>query len=92
MQMVNKTPVNGKSNIGYLPKVFNAGMDIIGNRAVKFKNIDLDYFKSSYKSRSLVYAVAENTSASYCPKDNAIRTDNIPRYYQKRLKTKDGCS
>lgn len=90
MQMVNKTPVNGKSNIGYLPKVFNAGMDIIGNRAVKFKNIDLDYFKSSYKSRSLVFAVAENTSASYYPEDNAIRTDNIPRYYQKRLKTKDG--
>lgn len=28
------TPVNGKSNIGYLPKVFNAGMDIVGNRAV----------------------------------------------------------
>lgn len=90
MQMVNKTPVNGKSNIGYLPKVFNAGMDIVGNRAVKFKNIDLDYFKSSYKTRSLVYAVAENTSASYCPEDNSIRTDNIPRYYQKRLKTKDG--
>ncbi|UKI12276.1 MAG: hypothetical protein L6V84_05935 [Oscillospiraceae bacterium] len=85
MQMVNKTPVNGKSNIGYLPKVFNAGMDVIGNRAVKFKNIDLDYFKSSYKSRSLVYAVAENTSASYCHEDNAICTDNIPRYYQKAL-------
>ena len=92
MQMVNKTPVNGKGNIGYLPKVFNAGIDVIGNRVVKFKNIDLDYFKSSYKSRSLVYVVAENTSASYFPEDNAIRTDNIPRYYQKRLKTKDGLS
>lgn len=89
MQMVNKTPVNGKSNIGYLMKIFNAGMNVIGNESVEFKNIDLDYFKNSYKTRSLVYVVAENTSASYHPNDNSIRTDNIPRYYQMRLKTKD---
>ncbi len=44
MQMVNKTPVNGKSNIGYLPKVFNAGIDVVGDDSVEFQNIKLDYF------------------------------------------------
>lgn len=89
MQMVNKTSVSDKSNIGYLPKVFNAGIDVVGDNAVEFQNIDLDYFKNSYRKRPLVYVVAENTSAAYYAEDNAIRTDNIPRYYQMRLKTKD---
>ncbi len=37
----------------------------------------------------MVHVVAENTSAAYHEEDNSIRTDNIPRYYQMRLKTKD---
>ena len=55
MQMVNKTPVNGSANIGYLPKIFNAGISVIGNDGVSFQEIELDYFKISYKkgSRSL---------------------------------------
>lgn len=89
MQMVNKTPVNGKSNIGYLPKVFNAGIDVVGDDSVEFQNIKLDYFKNSYRKRPMVHVVAENTSAAYHEEDNSIRTDNIPRYYQMRLKTKD---
>lgn len=89
LQMVNKTPVEGKKNIGYLPKVFNAGMLIRGNEGILFQDIKLDYFKSSYKEHSLVYAVSENTSARYIPEENAICTDNIPKYYQMRLKTKD---
>ena len=89
LQMVNKTPVNGKANIGYLPKIFNAGMMVTGNEAVRFLNVKLDYFKNSYKERPLVYVVAENTSASYDPEKNTICTDNIPKYYQMRLKTKD---
>lgn len=92
LQMVNKTPVNGKYNMGYLPKIFNAGMNIVGNEHVEFVDIKLDYFKNSYRKRSLVYAVSENTSAAYHPEDNSIRTDNIPRYDQLRLKTKDGLS
>jgi hypothetical protein len=92
LQMVNKTPVNAKYNMGYLPKIFNAGMNIIGNEYVEFVDIKLDYFKNSYRKRSLVYAVSENTSAAYHPEDNSIRTDNIPRYDQLRLKTKDGLS
>lgn len=92
LQMVNKTPVNGKGTIGYLPKVFNAGIDITGNDSVEFQEIKLDYFKNSYRDRAPIYAVAENTSAAYFQEDNSIRTDNIPRYYQLRLKTKDGLS
>lgn len=89
MQMVNKTPVNGKANTGYLPKIFNAGLSVIGNEFVEFQDVKLDYFKNSYKERQLVYVVAENTSASYDSDQNVIVTDNIPKYYQMRLKTKD---
>ena len=92
LQMVNKTPVSDKSNIGYLPKVFNAGINIVGNDSVEFQEIKLDYFKNSYRERTPIYAVAENTSAAYFQEDNSIRTDNIPRYYQLRLKTKDDLS
>lgn len=89
LQMVNKTPVEGKKNIGYLPKIFNAGIRIRGNENIIFQDIKLDYFKNTYKERPLVYAVAENTSARYIPEENTICTDNIPKYYQMRLKTKD---
>lgn len=89
LQMVNRTPVHGKSNIGYLPKIFNAGMNIIGNESIEFLDIKLDYFKNSYRKRPLVFAVAENASATYYADDNSIKTENIPRYYQMRLKTKD---
>ena len=89
LQMVNKTPMEGSRNIGYIPKVFNAGMCVKGNTSIVFQNIKLDYFKSSYKERSSVYAVAENTSARYIAEDNIICTDNIPQYYQYRLKTND---
>lgn len=89
MQMVNKTPVNGSANIGYLPKIFNAGISVIGNDGVSFQEIELDYFKNSYKKRQPVFAIAENTSAFYNEDTNTISTDNIPKYYQMRLKTKD---
>ncbi len=89
MQMVNKTSVHGANNIGYLPQIFNAGLRIIGNEQVEFQEVKLNYFNNSYKSRIPVYAVAENTSAEYCGEKNEINTDNIPKYYQKRLKTKD---
>ncbi len=89
LQMVNKTLVNGKKNIGYMPKIFNAGMMVSGNENIEFVNVKLDYFKNSYKERPLVYVVAENTSAAFLSDKNAICTDNIPKYYQMRLKTKD---
>jgi hypothetical protein len=89
LQMVNKTPVVGKSSIGYMPQIFNAGMKVVGNENIEFIDIKLDCFKNSYKERPLVYAVAENTSAAFDKKTNSIYTDNIPRYYQMRLKTKD---
>ena len=89
LQMVNKTPVDSKADVGYLPKIFNAGISVTGNEAVEFQEIELDYFKNSYKRREPVYVVAENTSAFYDAATNSIITDNIPKYYQKRLKTKD---
>ena len=89
-QMVNKTPtVDGKRMIGYLPKIFNAGIDVIGNADTTFIPIQLDYFLSTYKVKQPIYAVAENTSVEYDSEENTIRTNNIPKYYQKRLKTKD---
>ena len=92
LQMVNKTPVNDGKNVGYLPKIFDAGITVTGND-VEFQEIKLDYFSIGYKKRDPIYAVTENTSARYV-KDNAgrvceIQTDNIPKYYQKRLITKD---
>lgn len=89
LQMVNKTAVAKNSNVGYLPKIFNAGIYIKGNESIVFQDIKLDYFKSSYKSRPPVYAIAENTSARFVAAENAICTDNIPKYRQMRLKTKD---
>ena len=89
MQMVNKTPVNGTANIGYLPKVFNAGFIVKGNEAIDFRDIEFDYFKTGYKERQPVYVVSENTSAFYDKLEHAIITNNIPKYYQYRLKTKD---
>lgn len=87
LQLVNKTEET--TNLGYLPQLYNAGMKITGNENVKFLDIKLDYFKNSYKNRAPVYAVTENTSAFFNEEENAIYTDNIPKYYQKRLKTKD---
>ena len=47
LQMVNKTPVGTRSNIGYLPKIFNAGMKVIGDDYIVFQEIKMDYFISS---------------------------------------------
>lgn len=93
LQMVNKTPVNDGKNVGYLPKVFDAGITVSGNEQVEFQEIKLDYFSTGYKERDPIYAVTENTSARYILDSTGriceIQTDNIPKYYQKRLITKD---
>ncbi len=89
LQMVNKTPVTDKQNVGYIPKIFNAGLRIVGNSDVVFEPIELDCFRTSFKARPAVFAVSENTSAQYDSANNAIITDNIPVYYQHRLLTKD---
>ena len=91
LQMVNKTPI-GKTdarNIGYIPKIFNAGMSVVGNPSIQFIEIPLDSFKNSFKSKPSVFVISENTSAKYIEKDNAIVTENVPIFYQYRLKTKD---
>lgn len=93
LQMVNKTPKTNGKNVGYLPKVFDAGITVSGNDFVEFQEVKLDYFNSSYKKREPIYAIAENTSAKYIKRKDGsvgeIQTDNIPKFYQNRLKTKD---
>ena len=93
MHMVNKTSVD-KKNMGYLPRVFDAKIFVVGNENVEFQNLKLDYFSSSYKEREPIYAVTENTAVKYVNRNDgsveALQTDNIPIYYQLRLKTKDG--
>lgn len=65
LQMVNTTPINDKKNIGYLPKIFDAGIRVKGNEGIEFQNIPLDYFSGSYKERNPIFAVTENASAKY---------------------------
>ncbi len=89
LQMVNNTVVGEIMDLGYIPKVFNAGIRVRGDKGIIFKNIDLDYFKNSYKERDNIYAISENTSVRYDEINNEIYTDNVPVYYQKRLRTKD---
>lgn len=89
LQMVNNTTVPAGINVGYVPRIFNAGLRIAGDAGIVFQDIRLDYFKNSYKPCPLIYAVAENTSAKYIPENNEICTDNIPVYCQNRLRTKD---
>ena len=92
MQMVNRTAVD-KKNVGYLPQIFDAKICVTGNDAIEFQNLKLDYFSSSYKEREPIYAVTENTAVKYVKRMDgtveALQTDNIPIYYQLRLKTKD---
>ena len=89
LQMVNNTVTQNNTDIGYVPRIFNAGIRISGDEGIVFQDIELDYFKNSYKERNPIYAIAENTSAKFIPEKNEIQTDNIPVYFQNRLCTKD---
>lgn len=89
LQLVNNTPVPQGTNVGYVAKLFDAGMSVIGSEEVKFQEIELGCFAENFKEREAVYAVAENASAEYISANNEIKTDNIPLYYQYRLKTND---
>lgn len=89
LQMVNNTKVEGATDIGYIPKIFNAGMKVVGDEGIKFQDVELEYFKNSYKERESIYAISENTSVKFNAEKNEIETDNIPIYYQHRLITND---
>lgn len=89
LQMVNKTVSAENRNLGYIPRIFNAGMRVRGNKHVRFVPIPLENFKSSFRPKPMVYAVPENTSVSYDSDTNEIKTDNVPKHYQYRLKTND---
>lgn len=42
-QMVNKTAKPDRQNLGYLPKIYDAGMTIIADNGIKFKEIPMRY-------------------------------------------------
>ena len=89
LQMVNNTVTGDNMDTGYVPKIFDAGIKIVGDEGITFQDIELDCFKNSYKARQPIFAVGENTSAKFDSEKNIIQTDNIPVYYQNRLRTKD---
>lgn len=88
-QMVNKSVKADRQNIGYLPKIFDAGITIIADKDINFKEIPMRYFKTGFKKKDPVYAVTENCSVEFDPDSNQLKTVNIPRYYQKRTITID---
>ena len=89
MQLVNNTIVHGNASRGYISTIFNAGLTVTGNDNIEYQEIELGCFVSSFKQRDPVYVIAENTSAYLDKEKNAICTDNVPKYYQKRLVTRD---
>ena len=88
LQLVNDTKVQGYADVGYSPRIFNAGISVVAE-GTDFQEIELDYFKRSYKERIPVYAVAENASSRFIEEENKIITENIPIYRQKRLVTNE---
>lgn len=88
-QMVNKTSKTDRQNLGYLPKIYDAGMTIKADEGICFKEIPMRYFKTGFKKKEPVYAVAENASVEFDEDINQLRTVNVPRYYQKRTVTID---
>lgn len=87
LQMVNNTTLETNEVNGYLTEVFDAGMTVTGEN-IEFQPIALDYFKSNFRRKDSVYAVSENTAVEFDCASNSIVTENVPRYYQYRLKTR----
>ena len=91
LQLINGTEIEDKKNYGYSPKFFNAGIKVKAKNT-KFIPVDMDYSKKNYKQRELVYSFSENASSKFIDSENAIVTENIPIFYQKRLVTNDSYS
>ncbi len=89
LQLVNKTATDRIATVGYLPRIFNAGLRVIGNENIEYQEIKLDYFSTSYKHREPVFAVAENVSVTVNLETKTIETENVPLFIQYRLKTKN---
>ena len=88
-QMVNKTPKTDRQNLGYLPRIYDAGMTVMADAGIQFKEIPMRYFKTGFKKKEPVYAITENASVEYDKDLNQLKTVNVPRYYQKRTITID---
>ncbi|MCS5421727.1 MULTISPECIES: DEAD/DEAH box helicase family protein [Psychrilyobacter] len=85
VNIVNRT--ENLRNIKHCKSIFNSGIKIkvINNEVQPFK---LNYFKDDYKYKGEVYAKGNNCSVDVL-NNQIIKTNNIPTYEQKRLKTKD---
>ena len=88
-QMVNKSVKSDRQNLGYLPRIYDAGITITADKDIQFKEIPMRYFKTGFKKKDPVYAITENCSVEYDSDVNQLKTVNIPRYYQKRTITID---
>ena len=88
-QMVNKTAKSDRQNLGYLSQIYDAGMAVVADKTIRFKEVPMRYFKTGFKKKEPVFAVAENASVEYDDKANSLKTVNVPRYFQKRIITID---
>lgn len=80
-----------KEQPAFVPILFNSGIDLsLGN--VQYLDIELDYFNNDYKYDKKVKGIGFNCSLEYDEEKNILSTTNIPKYYQKRLKTNQNFS
>ena len=68
--------------------LFNSGLRIRCKNA-SFLPIELDYFEDDYKYDPKVYALGNNCNVDYYPQNMELRTNHVPTFVQKRLKTND---
>lgn len=92
INLVNKTRKNDFNTYSkepaYLPVLFNSGIEVQLVNA-EFQDIDLDYFLNDYKYDKTVKGIGTNCSIEYDKEQIKLLTNNIPIFYQKRLKTRD---
>ncbi len=68
--------------------LFNSGLEVILSGA-NYAPIVLDYFRDDYKYNKEQKAIGANCSITFDKDRNAIMTEHLPTYIQKRLLTND---
>ncbi|MCR3907096.1 MAG: hypothetical protein NUK62_08750, partial [Tenericutes bacterium] len=79
------------SEPAFVPVLFNSGLDVSMTNG-EFLDIELDYFHKDYKYDRTVKGIGYNCSLDYKTETSTLSTTNIPKYYQKRLKTNQNLS
>lgn len=92
VNLINDTRKNRLNSyskeLAYLPVLFNSGLEIELINA-SYESITLDYFLDDYKYDKTVNGIGTNCSVEFDKENNKLISNNIPIYYQKRLKTRD---